>query len=33
MGYDEDEVNDLPSSSDDIYNTEETVRQKQINDI
>jgi hypothetical protein len=32
MGYDEDEVNDLPSSSDDIYNTEKTVRQKNINE-
>ncbi|MBT7683223.1 MAG: hypothetical protein HN636_02040 [Cryomorphaceae bacterium] len=32
MGYDEDEVNDLPSSSDDIYNTENTVRQGDIDE-
>jgi hypothetical protein len=32
MGYDEDEVNDLPSSSDDIYNTENIVRQGDINE-
>ena len=32
MGYDEDEVNNLPASSDDIYNTENTVRQGDIDE-
>jgi len=32
MGYDEDEVNNLPASSDDIYNTENTVRQGNIDE-
>ena len=32
MGYDEDEVNSLPASSDDIYNTENIVRQGNIDE-
>ena len=32
MGYDEDEVNNLPASSDDIYNTENTVRQGDVDE-
>ncbi len=32
MGYDEDEVNELPASSDDIYNTEDMVRQRDIDE-
>ncbi len=32
MGYDEDEVNNLPASSDDIYNTENIVRQGDIDE-
>jgi len=32
MGYDEDEVNNLPASSDDIYNTENIVRQGNIDE-
>ena len=32
MGYDEDEVNNLPASSDDIYNTENTVRQGNVDE-
>ena len=32
MGYDEDEVNELPASSDDIYNTEDMVRQRDVDE-
>ena len=32
MGYDEDEVNDLPTSEEDIYNTEEITRQRNIDE-
>ena len=32
MGYDEEEVKNLPASSDDIYNTEDMVRQRNVDE-
>ena len=32
MGYDEEEVKNLPAQSDDIYNTEDMVRQRNVDE-